>query len=505
MLKRYLFILIYVIGSFNILCYGQEPDMSIERAMSLSNMADFYYTAHNYEKATEYAKKSIEIIKSRVLSEFKELDHSLRYELWQNVNSIFDSTYPSYVAKHQNDSTLTDLYNTVLFSKGITWRKVGSYINVCWKDIQNSLGQNDVVIEFISPVLPSNDNMVFYALTIKRENRSPKMIRLFDILQLGDTLRCCDTKTERDRKIGRMVWSPLEKELEGIKNVYFSATHVLNNMPIEYMPITETECYNDRYNMFRLSTTQEIAKHNKRKNYRKAVLFGGLQYEPVEYDIAYESKRGGYEPLPNTDEEVEEIAKLLGNNKVDCKLYKGTQGREPSFMSLSGDSINILHLATHGMYSPNSVEGGYHDGDKSLQNSVIVFAGANERPKSPIGYNADGIVTALDISQMIFGYLDLVTLSACESAMGEYGIDDSIMGLQRGFKIAGANTILMSLDKVDDEATKILMIEFYKNLMAGKSKHQSLKDAQRYLRQVENGRYDEPKYWASFIMLDGLD
>jgi CHAT domain-containing protein len=63
----------------------------------------------------------------------------------------------------------------------------------------------------------------------------------------------------------------------------------------------------------------------------------------------------------------------------------------------------------------------------------------------------------------------------------------------------------MSLDKVDDEATRILMVELYKNLMSGHSKHQSLKNAQKHLRSVENGKYDNPKYWASFIMLDGLN
>ena len=52
---------------------------------------------------------------------------------------------------------------------------------------------------------------------------------------------------------------------------------------------------------------------------------------------------------------------------------------------------------------------------------------------------------------------------------------------------------------------KILMVDFYKNLMSGKTKHQSLKDAQKHLRQVDNGKYDAPKYWASFIMLDGLN
>ena len=63
----------------------------------------------------------------------------------------------------------------------------------------------------------------------------------------------------------------------------------------------------------------------------------------------------------------------------------------------------------------------------------------------------------------------------------------------------------MSLDKVDDEATKILMIEFYRNLMDGKNKLQSLINAQKHLRSVDNGKYDDPKYWGAFIMLDGLN
>jgi CHAT domain-containing protein len=72
--------------------------------------------------------------------------------------------------------------------------------------------------------------------------------------------------------------------------------------------------------------------------------------------------------------------------------------------------------------------------------------------------------------------------------------------LQRGFKLAGANTLLMSLWKVDDEATKVLMTEFYKNYLSGKTKRESLSLAQKTLRTT----YPEPEYWAAFILLDAL-
>lgn len=554
-MKRSLFILLFI-GSYWLICYGQESGVNVERAMSLSRMADFYYTAHNYEKAieqekealdmksilygihsleyatsafnlakyyydrgmeceidsrqsdfihaTKYAKKSMDIIKDTILFEMKGLDYNSRYQLWQNVNTIFDSTFPNYVAKNPNDSTLSDLYNIVLFSKGITWRRDGGLKIMCWKDIRNALGENDIAIEFISPVVPSNDNMVFYALTIKKEYRCPKITKLFDILQFQDSLKSCGTKVEKDQKIGDMVWTPLNNELIGIEKVYFSATHVLNNMPIEYMPITDTETYSDRYCMIRVSSTQEIVDNKKRNQFSKAILFGGLQYEAIAAKGEDRIERSGFEPLPNTGEEVAEIANVFGKSNISYKVFSGDEGTESSFKALSGSPVDILHLATHGKYIVNNNVGAYHNGDEALKNSVLAFSGVNKRTLSGFEQD-DGIVTALDISQMSLPNLDLVSLSACESALGEYGIDDSIMGLQRGFKIAGANTILMSLGKVDDEATRILMIEFYRNLMSGKTKHQSLKDAQRFLRQVENGKYDKPEYWASFILLDGMN
>lgn len=109
---------------------------------------------------------------------------------------------------------------------------------------------------------------------------------------------------------------------------------------------------------------------------------------------------------------------------------------------------------------------------------------------------------------------DLLVLSACQTALGDTERDD-IYGIQRSFKIAGVNTIIMSLWEVDDEATSLMMQSFYKYYVAGKNKHDAFKAAQLEVRSFyeeraktqsnsipKSKRYDSAFYWAPFIMLD---
>jgi len=95
---------------------------------------------------------------------------------------------------------------------------------------------------------------------------------------------------------------------------------------------------------------------------------------------------------------------------------------------------------------------------------------------------------------------NLIVLSACETALGDVNNSEGVFGLQRAFKLAGAQTLIMSLWKVDDEATSILISEFYKNWLSGKSKQDAFKEAQRKVRA--DSRYAPPFYWAAFVMMD---
>ena len=92
---------------------------------------------------------------------------------------------------------------------------------------------------------------------------------------------------------------------------------------------------------------------------------------------------------------------------------------------------------------------------------------------------------------------DLIVLSACETGLGEVN-DEGVFGLQRAFKKAGADTIVMSLWKVNDYITQMMMTSFYEHLLSGKSKRDSFRLAQ----QENRAEYPNPYQWAAFIMLD---
>jgi len=96
---------------------------------------------------------------------------------------------------------------------------------------------------------------------------------------------------------------------------------------------------------------------------------------------------------------------------------------------------------------------------------------------------------------------DLVTLSACETALGKVAHGDDVVGFTRGFFYAGASSIVSSLWKVNDEATSLLMQEFYSNLPSA-NKRDALRQAQLKLKA---GEYSHPGYWAAFQLTGNIN
>lgn len=494
-----------------------------------------YYKSMKYREAEACLSEGLDYIITMLRQEIGNMSSEQKQRVWNKYKNLFIE-YRDLMYKGEKDGAkISKLYNYILFSKSLLLDseiygedRLSTRLNVTWKDIQKKLSDDDIAIEFIATIDERTDTMqygAYHALVIDKDCQYPKMITLIH-----------DKGVENSTEHVSQLWNPILDQYKEVKNIYFSPDGVMHGLPIENLYVDNIGFLSDKYNMYRLSSTKELVKQHEKVNIKSAVLFGGLTFSNVDVpDLAmYEreqanlfrgiKERGGFDPLNYTFIEVKDIKDILEDEKIKTSMYTREKGTEEIFKELSGKKINLIHLATHGMYvdtedleiKRNENNFGFlefYNGkdpvreDVSLTHSFLVMSGGNmlvQREIVPSGMN-DGILTAKEISKMDLAGLDLVVLSACETAHGEITVSDGILGLHRGFKKAGANTILMSTSKVDDEATTILMIEFYKNLMLGKSKLKSLKDAQKYLREFDNGKYIDPKYWRPFIMLDGLD
>ncbi len=419
-----------------------------------------------------------------------------------------------------------------------------------YKEIRFHLGDNDVALEFIEiPEIYSRDSSIVYlgALILRTHFENPQIVKLCPKPEIEKYLSNIENNSDyantlyasNDNSLYRMLFQPLEQYLRDGDYIYYSPIGLLHKINIGAIPLNASTNMRlmDKYHLNRVMTTSTLIFNNARKGQRKelarAVLFGGIDYNvsddndktqdvscinpsPHTENSIRSAYRNMWDEIPGSLQEVESIQSILSKKRVATEMFSGKHASEIDIKRLDGISPTYIHIATHGYFFSDvdkpassffSNMQGYTGTTIPMQLSGLLFSGSNYTWTG--GYvpedREDGILTAEEISHLDFSNTNLAVLSACDTGLGILDDVDGIYGLQRGFKMAGVESLIMSLWKVDDEATKILMVEFYKNLMSGKTKLQSLRDAQKYLRQVENGKYNEPKYWASFILLDGLD
>lgn len=215
--------------------------------------------------------------------------------------------------------------------------------------------------------------------------------------------------------------------------------------------------------------------------------------------------RGGmiFTPLPGTAAEAQALTPLLKLKKEH--LLTQAQATEAKVKQLHGP--RILHIATHGFFLKDqelpaaALRGSFSQdqpavplGENPLLRSGLALAGANLRRS---GVQDDGILTAAEVAQMDLRGTQLVVLSACETGLGEVQNGEGVYGLRRALVLAGAETQVVSLWKVPDEATKDLMIEYYQRLLRGVGRSAALRAAQQTM--ITSEMCAHPFYWAAFV------
>jgi CHAT domain-containing protein/tetratricopeptide (TPR) repeat protein len=215
-------------------------------------------------------------------------------------------------------------------------------------------------------------------------------------------------------------------------------------------------------------------------------------------------------PLPGTRKEAETIHRLFPH----AQLLLGADATKGALLKLSSPSL--LHIATHGFFRedvpsmPDSRAVGYMGAVAAspeslpadpLLRSGLVLAGAHPPTASPGSLRPENsLVTALELAGLNLWGTQLVVLSACDTGRGDVKLGDGVYGLRQSFLVAGAETVVTSLWKVNDDVTHQLMERYYRHLLAGLGRTSALREAMRDLRR----KHPHPHFWAAFTAL-GLD
>lgn len=363
------------------------------------------------------------------------------------------------------------------------------YLSYTWRDIQAKLGKDDIAIEFTTvPLSPLDKDNYILALILSSTGEP-----IMSVISTRAILKNMKGKEDLydNSQYYNLIWGFMQEHLVGKRRVYFAPDNNLSDIAIEYLNDGQ-QTFFEKYEVYRLSSTKELCRDYSETTALKSItIFGDIDYNT---ELVAE-RRGGisFGKLKYGREEINGIKSFI-NKTFKTTVYDGKKATEKQFRELSKRNPMILHVSSHGEYD---------GGDKinetdAMENSLLALSGANVGSDDILN---DGIITAADVAQMNLRQCDMAVLSACNTGIGGKGTD-GIFGLQRGFKNAGVHSLLMSLKPVYDESTAKLMIAFYQGLAQGKSKRESLLEAQNTIKAMG---YKEGKYWAPFILLDGIN
>ena len=371
-------------------------------------------------------------------------------------------------------------------------------------EIQKELKPDDALIEIIR--LRNFDQVFtdgcrYLGLVITKNNPQPKMI----ILENGTDLENKYSKTYRlsiknklnDDQSYKQYWEPFEAEVKSKKNIYVSLDGVYNQLNLNTLKKAGGDYLINQCDIILIGNPRDLVTNKGKGNGvtgKNATLIGFPDYG-----------KGVIVQLPGTKVEVDGINKVLKSSgyQVDELIQK--EATETN-LKLARE-VSILHIATHGYFLKDVENASWPIGvsadnakNNVLLRSGLMLTGASDADKSKVGLDSsnNGIITSYEAMNLDLKGTNLVVLSACETGLGEIKAGEGVYGLQRAFLVAGAEAIVMSLWKVDDAATQLLMNNFYSNLMKTGDKQKAFKQAQLQLMT----KFKEPYFWGAFVMME---
>ena len=322
-----------------------------------------------------------------------------------------------------------------------------------------------------------------------------------------------ETVLQAARALDEQLLRPLRPLVGSARHLLIAPDGALNLLPFGALVDEEGHYLIERYKVSYLGSGRDLLRLKVVARPRAGAMifadpdFDRQEISPIRTEAL--SVRGNrrsrdlgavvFGPLPGTAEEARALHAVL----PDSQVFSGQQASEGLLKGLRGP--RLLHLATHGFFLPDepkplAVLGEPTTGSPAphfehpLLRSGLVLAGANERASQ----GEDGVLTALEASGLDLWGTELVALSACDTGLGKVENGEGVYGLRRAMVMAGARSQIMTLWSVEDEATRDLMVEFYRHLSAGEGRAEALREIQ--LKFLASPDLSHPYFWAGFIL-----
>lgn len=473
--------------------------------------------------------------------------HELRLKLHRHLTS-------SYLSEIVDVTKVRQEIEEVEHSLIAKVTKLGNWqhsLGIDWHDIQKQLKKGETAIEFLEFPGSFWEDGAIIAVILSADSYCPIMRKFckYGDLMYSKTFTHCQSTYFYEK-----YWQNVESDLRNTETVFFSPIGVLNTIPLEYCPVDEEKSLFDKYNMYRLTSTRKILERkNSKCNISSAYLFGGIDYTPDllkirnanvqlsnEGYIANDTNENGfYEDWEYESGDITNQVSLMGIYQttlastlllsdqlrmMQCKTHTFSDFRatEECFKSLSTKPVDMLYINTHGFthsknINPRSYSYTYKnnwinisESEMSMTRSGLLLTGASmaySPTKLRFGLE-DGVITAAEIAQLNLKNVKLVYLSACETGLGEI-TPEGVLGLQRGFKRAGAQALITTLGEVNATTSLYFDSTFFTSLMyetnGKKKKVQSIHEAFTTSVKKLRDAYKDPKYWCVNVLIDALD
>lgn len=304
------------------------------------------------------------------------------------------------------------------------------------------------------------------------------------------------------RALSKNVLDPIERELKTARRILIATDGQLSIVPFSALQDTEGRFLVERAEIGMLASGRDLLR-----------LADHQPSRGPDWIIANPDFDAGtgpaaprhFPPLPGTGVEATALHALL----PAARVATGREATETLLKHVTGP--RMLHIATHGFFldaaslnlpGPPDARGvpvtqappPESAARSALLQSGLALAGAN-RPSTA---GDDGILTALEAAGLDLHGTQLVVLSACETGLGQVRSGEGVFGLRRALAVAGAESLVISLWEVDDQATSDLMKSFYTRLGRGDGRAVALRTVQ--LDFLKSRQWSDPYYWAAFAL-----